>query len=351
MPVTVVAGSSGGECARLARLLAAHATTERSYLLYPEAGAIPFSPPAHVTLIPVRADHGAYEVEVLKSVRPLDLGTQIFVEMPPGRYWSESLLAVSNFALVVAAPSQVSIAETLRHIRQFEDARRVLPDCFSGTLSLIGWDLVGGWAAKERWRAAVERAIRRDPSLAWDSELALPFWPLPPLHWTEIDYALGLADRPANNRVDDLLGALPAIWSILGEETSGDAFQDLVRRLMAFEPHSDATRIAWLADDLHLIDAGLAPTVEDLRHAPLLTSWRIEPIVSKAMRGSVVAHPLLGARRDIVTSPIERVDPNGTWFRSTSRFYSLGRPDPTGPDFELAVLLTGKDAPDPGQIH
>jgi Family of unknown function (DUF6634) len=266
------------------------------------------------------------------------------------------LLALTDVAIVAVAPSQISVTECLRLCRQVEAARRAQPSGLPGASAMIGWDGAGGPAASSRVFAAAERAIRRNPNLALDGELLLPFWPLPPLHWTEIDYALGLADRPANNRIDDdILGALRAIWSLLRDRAPEEAFRKLARPATgggtAGAFHSEGTRLALLSHDLHLIDAELAPTAEDLRHAPQLSPWRIEPVIATALRGSVANHPILDTRKDIVTSLLMAIDPNGMWGRTASRFYGLGRPEPGSSYHSLVSIFNAPDTPGEGQPH
>jgi hypothetical protein len=354
MTITTIAGNSGAEGMRLVRMLASHATDSETHLLHAERHAIAYVPPAHVTVTPILAEGAAYEAELVKRVTRLKGRGSIFIDLPHGHVWSVDLLALTDVAMVAVAPSQVSIVECLHLLRKIEAAQRVQPNGLPA--AMIGWDAAGGPAAGSRLFAAAERAIRRDPGLALDGELLLPFWPLPPLHWTETDYALGLADRPANSRIDDeILGALRTIWSLLRDRAPEEAFRKLARPArsggIAGAPHSEGTRLALLCHDLHLIDAGLAPTPEDLRHAPQLSPWRIEPIIATALRGSVANHPILDTRKDIVTSLLMAIDPHQMWARTASRFYGLGRPEWGSSYHGLVSIFAPQDTPDDGQPH
>lgn len=102
-------------------------------------------------------------------------------------------------------------------------------------------------------------------------------------------------------------------------------------------------RLCSLAGDLDRIAAGTAPTVTDLKSAPLLVDWQLAVgWTGLCLSGFVAGHPLLGNRK-IVTSHLWALDPALRWGRTLSRFYRLGLPAGGGaPD--------GDDQPQ-GHLH
>ena len=70
-----------------------------------------------------------------------------------------------------------------------------------------------------------------------------------------------------------------------------------------------------------------APTVAQLAAAPLLERWRFAFVRRErrpSLVGSVIGHPLLGDRPDVVTSMLLALDPDRRWARTHSRIYRLG---------------------------
>lgn len=86
-------------------------------------------------------------------------------------------------------------------------------------------------------------------------------------------------------------------------------------------------RLRRLADDLDRVAAGVAPTADDLKTAPLLVDWRLMlTFTGLSLVGFVAGHPLLGSKH-IMTSPLWVLDPDLAWARTLSRFYRLGVPE------------------------
>jgi hypothetical protein len=87
-----------------------------------------------------------------------------------------------------------------------------------------------------------------------------------------------------------------------------------------------ARRLRILADDSERLALGLPVSAILLANAPLLEDWvpMVTPLGVQLV-GQVSGHPL-HLDRAIVTSPIWFADPDGTWARTLSRYYSLGPP-------------------------
>jgi hypothetical protein len=63
---------------------------------------------------------------------------------------------------------------------------------------------------------------------------------------------------------------------------------------------------------------------EELEDAPLLENWSIVTRPVTALKGLITGHPLLGDRRQVVTSEVYAIDASARWARTLSRFYALG---------------------------
>jgi hypothetical protein len=90
------------------------------------------------------------------------------------------------------------------------------------------------------------------------------------------------------------------------------------------DPARLADAVARLAVDLSRITAGAAPTATDLQDSPLLDCWAPAVVALPVLAGTVQAHPLLGTRPLIRTSPLFVCDRERGWARTLSRFYRLG---------------------------
>jgi hypothetical protein len=87
-----------------------------------------------------------------------------------------------------------------------------------------------------------------------------------------------------------------------------------------------ARRLRALADDCERLELRCPVSSTLLAKAPLLEDWT--PTVTPLgvhLVGRVNGHPLQGDRK-IATSPVWFADPDGTWARTLSRYYRLGRP-------------------------
>jgi hypothetical protein len=87
-----------------------------------------------------------------------------------------------------------------------------------------------------------------------------------------------------------------------------------------------ARRLRALADDCEHLELGRPVSPIALAKAPLLEDWvaTVTPL-GLHLVGHVTGHPLQGDRK-IATSPVWFADPDGTWVRTLSRYYRLGRP-------------------------
>jgi hypothetical protein len=93
---------------------------------------------------------------------------------------------------------------------------------------------------------------------------------------------------------------------------------DLARRLRALADDCDRLKLRRL----------ISPAV--LRSAPLLIDW-VPAVTPEGVRliGFATGHPVHGDRR-VMTTALWWADPDGTWVRTLSRFYRLGRPGDPG---------------------
>jgi hypothetical protein len=93
-------------------------------------------------------------------------------------------------------------------------------------------------------------------------------------------------------------------------------------------------RLRGLADDLERIRDGSAPTYGEIAKAPSIDRWRamVTPLGLRLV-GSVSGHPRLGSSVALI-SQIWAADGEGRWVRTLSRFYRLGKPDPSAPSRE-----------------
>nr|WP_249151055.1 DUF6634 family protein [Bradyrhizobium sp. JYMT SZCCT0180] len=81
-----------------------------------------------------------------------------------------------------------------------------------------------------------------------------------------------------------------------------------------------------MADDCEHLELRRPISPVLLEKAPLLEDWvaTVTPL-GLHLVGYVTGHFLQGDRR-IATSPVWFADPDGTWARTLSRYYRLGRP-------------------------
>lgn len=85
-----------------------------------------------------------------------------------------------------------------------------------------------------------------------------------------------------------------------------------------------AARHRRLADDLERIAGGNHPDADELRHAPLLTEWRLCLAPGPHLVGIVHGHPVIPDRHVCRTSELFTLDPKSGYARTRSRFYRLG---------------------------
>jgi hypothetical protein len=85
-------------------------------------------------------------------------------------------------------------------------------------------------------------------------------------------------------------------------------------------------RLTALVSDMEQIRRGVPP--ERLAaEAPLLDRWLIMQRPASCLLGRSTGHPLLpGTDREIVTSDLVLMSTDGSWARTRSRWYRLGRP-------------------------
>lgn len=93
-----------------------------------------------------------------------------------------------------------------------------------------------------------------------------------------------------------------------------------------------AERYGDLAEDLHLIKAGLGPLPEDLLHAPQIDEWRVTQRRYEVLEGTASDHPVLITGDHIRTSLAACLGQDRKWARTLSRYYRLSNPaaDPGG---------------------
>lgn len=92
-------------------------------------------------------------------------------------------------------------------------------------------------------------------------------------------------------------------------------------------------RLSALARDIVALERGWRPGPRELADAPVLDLWHSAAVrtVEPVLVGSVYGHPELpGTGRRVVTSRIAVLAPDGSWARTWSRLYRLGRPDAGG---------------------
>ena len=77
--------------------------------------------------------------------------------------------------------------------------------------------------------------------------------------------------------------------------------------------------------DLEWLRAGVLSSIENLEDAPLLDNYAITLRDVPALKGRVVAHPVIGTTT-ARTSAVFVMVPDLGWARTMSRFYRLGSP-------------------------
>ena len=80
-----------------------------------------------------------------------------------------------------------------------------------------------------------------------------------------------------------------------------------------------------LAADLRALAEGQLPSPERLAASPQLNPYSVTTVEVPVLAGLVDRHPILGASKTIVTSPVWAVAKDRTWARTYSRYYRLGR--------------------------
>lgn len=75
--------------------------------------------------------------------------------------------------------------------------------------------------------------------------------------------------------------------------------------------------------DLRRLQEGYRPSDEELANGPLLNSWCR---LGDHLVGVVVGHPVVADGHRCITSPVLALAADGTWARTVSRYYRLGRP-------------------------
>lgn len=88
------------------------------------------------------------------------------------------------------------------------------------------------------------------------------------------------------------------------------------------DPAATVGYLRALAADLEAMTM-FAPR-EELEDAPRLENWSIVTRPATALKGVLTGHPLLGDRRQVVTSEVYAIDASARWARTFSRFYALG---------------------------
>lgn len=75
--------------------------------------------------------------------------------------------------------------------------------------------------------------------------------------------------------------------------------------------------------DLRRLQEGYLPTTRELANAPFLDDWCL---LGPFLGGVVVGHPVVADGHRCITSAVLALAANGTWARTVSRYYRLGRP-------------------------
>ncbi|MEP2828070.1 DUF6634 family protein [Parvibaculum sp.] len=89
--------------------------------------------------------------------------------------------------------------------------------------------------------------------------------------------------------------------------------------------NEEIERLTALCLDLERLRAGVLPSVESLEDAPFLDNYELAMRGVPALKGRVVAHPIIGTTTAL-TSEVFVMAPGLGWARTTSRFYRLGSP-------------------------
>lgn len=92
--------------------------------------------------------------------------------------------------------------------------------------------------------------------------------------------------------------------------------------------NDEIERLKALCLDLEWLRAGVVPSIENLEDAPLLDNYEITLREVPALKGRVVAHPVIGTATAL-TSELRVIAPDLGWARTMSRFYRLGSPRDT----------------------
>lgn len=85
-----------------------------------------------------------------------------------------------------------------------------------------------------------------------------------------------------------------------------------------------------------------SPDPTTLAGAPHLDRWCALVSDCAQLAGRVTGHPRLREGARITTSPLLRIDPHAGWARTWSRYYRLGRQDPT---FLYELMADGRLPP------
>ncbi|WMT73347.1 DUF6634 family protein [Bradyrhizobium sp. Ash2021] len=97
-----------------------------------------------------------------------------------------------------------------------------------------------------------------------------------------------------------------------------------------------ARRLRALADDCDRLEFGRPVSPLLLQASPLLEGW-VPAMTPEGVQlvGHASGHPIHGDRM-VMTTALWWADPDGTWVRTLSRFYRLGRP--AAPDDARRIL-------------
>jgi hypothetical protein len=112
-----------------------------------------------------------------------------------------------------------------------------------------------------------------------------------------------------------------------------------VRHIQADLP----AKLRRLAADLEFLQQSDVAEIA-LRQAPLIDQWvAVVTPVGLRLMGAVSGHPRLGDRQ-VMTSPLWAAASDGSWVRTTSRFYRLGEPaDETVRELIGSVIASFRD--------